>query len=524
MTVTSTDHGRSAQLNALADEIYTDLANQFPICLSSDEFHFFPHYQSEQYGMGPWDDFSNDAMRSFMSLSSRWRRRLEKFRDDTPSSDSNLDIELLVRVLTTVEEQLGLVQPQKTQPSFYLTIVSIGLAESADISRDLFDLRMEALPGFLDSAISNLEGVPVIFRDLALGMVPGLLKWIPTLPATEHRCRSALVALEKFHRHLGAIETIPDFRLDGDIYARVADFHMGCQVGLEQIRRDLDEEIAAASRHLEAAAGQLCPGASWLTVFHDLPSPRVTDREMADRYGEAIARLKEHCRDNGFFSRDLIAGCDVRIRTISEHMLPVRANAAYSMPPGHPPAGGIFYILPARRQTVPRDMMLLAAHETFPGHHLLDTVRWQLDRPLRRCLEFPLFYEGWASFSEEILFDTKFFCGPVDRLLMAKRRLWRAHRGRAEVNIHTGRRRLEEAAAELADIGLVSREQAMAMVRRYALKPGYQLSYAMGRRKFKQLYQAYLARGHTPAQFVRAALGKGEMGFNELARQLGPAR
>jgi uncharacterized protein (DUF885 family) len=103
---------------------------------------------------------------------------------------------------------------------------------------------------------------------------------------------------------------------------------------------------------------------------------------------------------------------------------------------------------------------------------------------------------------------------------MAKRRFWRAHRGRAELRIHTGLWRLEEAAMELATIGLATQEQALAMVRRYALKPGYQLSYAIGRRKFRQLYKAYIGLGHTPAQFVKEALCEGEIGFDHLARRM----
>ena len=517
------DHDLLAQVNAVAGEIYAVLADLFPICLSSDEFHFFPHFKSEQYEMGQWDDFSENGIRSFMTHAPQWRQRLDDLRADPSATVPNLDIDLLTRVLITMEEQLRLVQPQMTQPTFYLTILSIGLAESLEQSRDAFDRRMDTLPEFLDTAISNLVRVPVVFRDLALEMVPRLLNWVPHLPITERRCRNALKALEKFNHHLRGVETVPDFRLNDDLYARVADFHIGCQMGLEEISRTLDDEIADATRHLEASAGQLSSGTNWLTVFHDLPSPKATDRDMAGRYGEGIAQLKNHCLYNGFFAKDRIAGCDVQIRTIAEHMMPVRANAAYSMPPGHPPRGGFFYMMPARGQNVPREMMLLAAHETFPGHHLLDTLRWQLDQPLRRCLEFPLFYEGWASFGEEILFDTGFFGGPADRLLMAKRRFWRAQRGRAELNIHTGRYRLNEAATQLAAIGLVPREQAMAMVRRYALKPGYQLSYAIGRRKFKQLYQSYLGQGRTPAQFVQTVLQEGEIGFDQLAQHLGIA-
>jgi uncharacterized protein (DUF885 family) len=139
------------------------------------------------------------------------------------------------------------------------------------------------------------------------------------------------------------------------------------------------------------------------------------------------------------------------VKRIPDYMRPVRSNAAYSMPPVHPPRGGTFFILETgRRAPIPADYQLLAAHETFPGHHLLDTCRWRHQRPVRRHIEFPIFYEGWASFAEELHVRNRLFqSGPVDRMLMAKRRFWRAMRGQVDFDIHMHRRTLDEAAAFL---------------------------------------------------------------------------
>jgi len=201
-------------------------------------------------------------------------------------------------------------------------------------------------------------------------------------------------------------------------------------------------------------------------------------------------------------------------------MRPVRSNAAFSMPPGHPPGGGTFFILDTGPgAAIPPDHRLLTAHETYPGHHLLDTCRWRHPRPVRRHLEFPIFYEGWASFAEELLFETGFFEGAVDRLLMAKRRFWRALRGQVDLDIHMRRRSLDGAAALLTSHGLSAR-RAAAMVRRYSLKPGYQLAYSIGRRRFKRLWTAFRQREGDPAVFARRVLAQGEIGFDHLAQQL----
>jgi uncharacterized protein (DUF885 family) len=217
---------------------------------------------------------------------------------------------------------------------------------------------------------------------------------------------------------------------------------------------------------------------------------------------------------------DLLAACPVAVREIPAYMRPVRSNAAFSMPPGHPPAGGTFFVQEAGQGAeVPVDYRLLAAHETLPGHHLLDTSRWRHARPMRRHIEFPIFYEGWASFAEELLFETGFFAGTQDRLLMAKRRFWRAMRGSVDVNIHTRRQTLEEAAGLLVSHGMPV-QQARAMVRRYSLKPGYQLAYTIGRRRFRDLWERFRRKQADPAAFAGSVLAQGEIGFDHLEQIL----
>jgi uncharacterized protein (DUF885 family) len=510
----------SARLNKLADEIYVALAGRFPVCLSSDEFHFFPHFKPEAPGKPVWDDFSEGSLRNFFIEVRQWQSRLHSLKSQHPDADTAIDIELLAGVLTTLAEQFQRVRVHHSQPTFYLTIISIGLAEAMTHSHQAMAERIAALPIFLETAMANLSRVPAVAVELAREMIPALAAWISSLPLTNTGRQSAVGMLNRFRHHLKQIDTVPDFRLPEDLYARIAHCHMQCRMGLEAIERHLDQEIEAAKKCLQESAGIISRGQTWQEVFQNLPSPAANTVDLQALYRTGIDKLKRHCLEQGFFSHHQTSGSDVKIEAIAEHMIPVRANAAYSMPPGHPPRGGLFYILPVNRQPVPRDMMLLAAHETYPGHHLLDTLRWNQRRPLRRCLEFPLFYEGWASFCEEILFDSEFFSGPSQRLLMAKRRFWRAMRGRAELRIHTGSCSLDDAARELARAGLVTKEKALAMVRRYALKPGYQLAYTIGRRKFRRLYIAALAQGHTPARFVRNALAHGEIGFDHLAMRL----
>jgi uncharacterized protein (DUF885 family) len=237
-------------------------------------------------------------------------------------------------------------------------------------------------------------------------------------------------------------------------------------------------------------------------------------------YRNAISDLARHCSAQGLITTDLMRESPVTVEGIPDYMRPVRSNAAFSMPPVHPPRGGTFFILETGGGArIPADYRLLTAHETFPGHHLLDTYRWRQERPIRRHIEFPLFYEGWASFAEELMFETGFFSTPTERMLMAKRRFWRAIRGQVDFDIHMRRRTLEDAAAFLTAQGIGPR-RSKAMIQRYCLKPGYQLAYTIGRRRFRRLYDAFCLKAANPVAFARRVLAQGEIGFNDLERVL----
>lgn len=508
------------QLAALGQTVLVALAKQFPVCMSSDTFHYFPQYRPVRQKWSRWDDFSAKGQTAILAHISKWQKQLKQWQALRLEPDTAVDLELLARVLGTLQEQFELVRPHRTHPTFYLSIASIGLAEALDDSYAAFGRRIETLPDFFRMAKENLQRVPELYGDMGITMAGQLKAWLDTQPLTDDEKRLVDKALEDFRSYLKGVEKTEDFRLPYTVYARIAEHHMVCGMSVEEIRWHLDQEIEEAEHVLTQTAARIAPGKSWHSVWQGLPAPSVEPEDVVALYQGVIAKLKAHCIEQRFFDPHIMADGDVTVRTTPDHLMFIRANAAYSMPAVHPPKGGTFYIIPATRKGVPRGMMLLAAHKTFPGRHLMDTLRWQLENPLRRSLGFPIFYEGWACFAEEILFDTDLFSGPADRLLFAKRRYWRAQRGRADLDIHTGRRTLEEAAEALSQKGLATRQQALAMVQGYALNPGYQLTYTIGRRKFRQLYTAFLGRAKTPAQFIRHVLSDGEIGFDRLAERM----
>lgn len=427
---------------------------------------------------------------------------------------------MLLRVVRTLRSQFANVCAHKRQPTFYLTIVGIGLAEAFEAGSVAFRARLEHLPAFLDQAIRNLEGVPRLFRDLGVEMLTTQRNWLNALALPDSHRTCVQGAYRRLATYLEEVAVQEAFLPPVDLYAEIASDHMGCRLTLAEISTELEMELAETRTLLMRWATAVAPGRPWQAVVKDLPRPPTPAEDPGAPYRDTIASLAAHCTAIGLIRPDLVTQNPVRVAAIPAYMRPVRSSAAYSMPPGHPPQGGTFYIAPADgSHSLPADHRLLTAHETYPGHHLLDTCRWRHPRPVRRQIEFPIFYEGWASFSEELLFDTGFFSGPADALLIAKRRFWRALRGRADLDIHMRRKSMDDAAAGLAAEG-VSKTQSQAMVRRYGLKPGYQLAYTLGRRRFRRLYEDWCEGKADPVGFAQRVLALGQIDFHHLEQML----
>lgn len=503
-----------------AGDVFDTLAAQFPVCMASDEFHFFPQAKAKRFDWSRWDDFSKVALANAIGQLTRWDRELGQHPSPPMSSAQAIDADMLRRVIQTLCDQLALVRVHETQPTFYLTIVGIGLTEAFEAGSQALKARLKHLPAFLDQAGRNLNRVPRLFRDLGIEMLVKQQKWLDSLSLPESYRIPIKDAFDRLGTHLRQASAREDFLPPVELYERIATHHMGCFLRPDDITCELELEIAETRSILTQSAAAIAPGRQWPAVVDDLPLPQMPPGGAREIYRNAISDLARHCSAQGLITADLVRECPVKVEGIPNYMRPVRSNAAFSMPPVHPPRGGTFFILETGAGAkIPADYRLLTAHETFPGHHLLDTSRWRQERPIRRHIEFPIFYEGWASFSEELMFETGFFSTPVDRMLMAKRRFWRAMRGQVDFDIHMRRRTLDEAAAFLASEGIGPR-RAKAMVQRYCLKPGYQLAYTIGRRRFRRLYDAFCLKETNPVAFARRVLTQGQIGFNYLEQVL----
>lgn len=492
-------------------------ARSFPVCTASDEFYFFPQVAAQRPDWSSWDDFSVEGAGEFADRLRGWEKEILAWGDAFRGDEERIDGNLLLHALRTLREQLVKVQPQRQQPTFHLTVLCTGLAEALESTdREAWKGRISGIPAFLERATGCLGEIPSAFGDMGLEMAARVGRWLGDLERKGYDTGPAPEALLRFEASLRALSCRGSFALSGETLDRVLRNHMACGMGVEGVSRVISEEIGRMEEILRGEASRLAPGLSWEEAAQGLPRAASSSGDVVKLYRDEVKRLEEHCRSLGILPSPAARPGALDVRPLPSHLSAIRASDAYSSKPGHPPRGGTFFIFRGEGERSP-EYRMTTAHETWPGHHLLDCSRWGLSRPLRRSLERPLFYEGWACLAEEIMARTDYFTGDWDAFILAKRRLRRAVRGKVDLALQSGRMGEEESAAELERADF-RREEALTAVRKYALRPGYQVCYTMGLERFLALLDGYGAGDL--GSFVGAVMSGGEVGFEDLERSL----
>lgn len=121
-----------------------------------------------------------------------------------------------------------------------------------------------------------------------------------------------------------------------------------------------------------------------------------------------------------------------------------------------------------------------AVHEAFPGHFLQGAIS-NRGSVIRLLVEGTETIEGWAHYCEEMMAEKGFITDLETRLIQVNDVIWRAVRIIVDVKLSRGEMSFEEAVEMLVKETGMSREAAIAEVKRYTQMPGYALSYLLGK-------------------------------------------
>jgi len=523
-------------IKAIANDFFDYLGRRLPQECASDEFYFLPRSETAIKHLGRLDDLTSGEVQDHINYVRNLSAEILAEKDE--DLEGEIDGLLLRQSMESFIREFDDAEVWRNDPTLYIKIPLF--ATDQVISKKGFgpDQRESYLygllaqtPSLLQVAVENLRSVSEISRQLALDMTMDAIHFfnhgvrafieedMDGSRALVSENRRVLEAWEQYRKHLRQLRSKNHFAVGLDGLKKIISVSFGYTRSAEEILeiaqdayQNTKEKIRDLARNLESKKTR------HRINYKKLPSI-TSPNALMQLYVKEVQALRRF-----FYSQDVItfpAGEKVILLETPSYLHSLRATASYKAPlTGDTKGHGIFYITPGKEdlELISRHCPYLSAHETYPGHHILDHLRIHHHNPIRRQIESPLFYEGWACYGEQLLDELRYVLDPRQQLIQLKRQLWRNLRAVLDVKLQTGRMTLAQAAKEIQTFGFSSR-RAQRQVRRFCLTPGYQLCYFMGNYEIDRLRENFGSRLGLK-HFHDALLGGGEIPFHLAERRL----
>lgn len=529
----------------LAASYFQTLSEYFPVMCSSDEFDFLPRAQAACESFTLFENLDKGRITEICRRIKQYRHQFEQAGRRTDQFETMIDLEALAANAGAVLFELEEARNWQSNPLIYLKIAMIGLdqalhkpAATRDQKLHRSISRISGIPQLLRQAVANLVQVPAVYLEAAQAMIRDSCRYLSELQQQQadssrnafvREIPKAILSLQGFAEALGSVPIAVPGSAQGSALEQRTAKHFLCRRPVAEIYEIGGEEWRQSRVRLEELKNRIDPHQTWLSLYQRYQPDIPEGIDTFQLYGGEIQALEHFF---GALRFPGMTGCaPLEVCQTPTYLRSVRSAASFSAAcRGLDGEQDLFYIttradekrnrhdLTSLIKRLHREYRFLTAHETVPGHHLLDSIRRCLPNPVRRQLESPLFYEGWAYYAESLLLEYGYVDNPMEQLVDAKRRLWRAARCRIDVGVNTGRLSREQAMELLVQAGLNGNE-AGRQVDRFRLNPGYQICYTLGRHEISALrtkYEPVLGR----ERFHRLLLTGGQLPFHLIERRL----
>ncbi len=445
-------------------------------------------------------------------------------------------------------------RPHVHDPTFWLshlygafhTLLRRRNAAPADRARALLG-RLRATPAYLKAARETIQDPPRVFLDTATQLAdagPRLLVDVARVAresdpesasAIDDALGEAEAALTRFgmalRTELRAHHDDLSFAIGEEQFNRRLHHEHALQATAPELYRyglHLAEETEA---ELVKLAREIDPTVHWRTIVERLRTQAAPGSDLVAEFQDVVERARHFLE-----ARNLVTIPEGRLEVVETpaFLRPLMPFAAYSPPAvfGDQRVGTFYVTVPVDGHEPPaatnsvHEIAATAVHEAWPGHHMQMLTARNAVSEVRRVSWTPVTVEGWALYCEELMAEQGFYASAEERLFQRLHLLWRAIRIVLDVGLHTRGMTPEQAVDILVDRVAMDRAKAEAEVSRYCAAPTYQLSYAVGRREFLHLREAWresvgpdvplrqfhdtvLAYGGLPVSLIRWGMGLG---------------
>ena len=531
----------------IADSYFNFLAEHFPVMCASDEFDFLPRAENAAFHYDRIDQLESGTIKECIDQLQRFHKQFDVANNEEKDLDAFIDLKLLKANAAGILIELDIKRSWQYNPLLYLKVAFIGLDHAlnkpAESSKEVIErslARLSSIPDVLGQGIQNIQSVPETYYQASLRMVKDCRKYMDevgkalSMQFTDDQARivtilrNAAAFLEKYNQFLISKSPEPDRQFAVSTLETSLRDHFLSIHSPEEIFEIAIDEWQQILRKLQALQSQIDANKSWEQIYHDYTPHEGTETKIIDLYGKEIDHLRAYFSKNGFSAELLNA--PVKIKYTPTYLKSVRSSASFAAAFSRDPKEDSYFYISTQfaqhnsketdhhlQRRLNREFKMLTAHETIPGHHFLDSFRRRLANPIRRQIESPLFYEGWASYAESMLIEYGYLTDPLELLVSFKRQLWRSARCQIDVGFTIGRL-TEQKAIELLKICGFDAAEASRQQDRFRLNPGYQLCYGYGSHEFKQLKKKF---GHLfeSKEFYEFLLSGGELPFHLIEKR-----
>jgi uncharacterized protein (DUF885 family) len=498
-----------------ADEKFEELKKQ----MFHKFFHRNPHFASFLGLHDPYDYLLPKGDTSHiienMKMFEDYTKIMKNTIDYDALNDANkIDWQVLVEAVEMSKFEFYELRTYELNPNAFDmigdTLFAMFTRDYAPLEKriDAIIARLEKLPKYLKEFQSRFENSkPVkLWTELAIEsaqQIPGLLQFIVAaskgkIPEQLHSrfVQTTENLKQPFQQHMQWLQslkskTVENWAIGKEKFEKLIQLRgLGMhseeiyQLGVKYLK-DLKEERA----HI---AAQISPGKSVEEVMKMIEknAPR-TFEEALEATKKAMEEAKRFIIENNLatvYEEDKLLVVET-----PAYLTPIIPFAALMLPSrfGKPMIGEYIVTRPKDIANLGRHLNYAsiqntAVHEAFPGHFLQLTVsnRSSLIHLLAGGTET---VEGWAHYCEQMMIERGYLEGLEPKLVQINEAIWRAVRIIVDVKLSRGEMGFAEAVDMLMKEAGMTKEGAVAEVRRYTQTPGQPLSYLLGKHLILQL-------------------------------------
>jgi uncharacterized protein (DUF885 family) len=536
----------------LTGDILESLQSFYPVQATEKGIHTYDHRLA---------DFSSGSVKQMRSKLTGYIEKLYQYRNFDFSPADSIDYKLIRSNVETTLLDLKEIRWQEKSPQLYIDeavngVYTLLLSQHAPLSEKMLSIlsRMKSVPDLFETARRNLKHPPNVYLDLAAESLESAQTFYQDVAGELMRqfpdradeilqvSTQAREAMNDFAAFLTGLEAGSDTAI---AIGKVNFDYMLAHTYF--LKYDSDSLLKLGETLLAAADDEYKRYQKYVddnqqgrdSVF--VPAS-FGKRDVLDYYRWETNQLRVFLTENDIITiPDDIAPLEV-VETPSFLKAMVAGIAYQPAGPFDQVQRGIFYVRPipdtldpsqrdARYRYVHRrGFKGSAVHEAYPGHHLQMQLAGRNPSAVRRWQSNPMMVEGWALYSEELMYQAGLYGDedPATWLAILGGIRYRAARIVADVKLHTGQFTYDQCVEwmiKTLDAESESdKEYHRNMVRKYTLTPTNWMAYLVGKLEIEKLredlmnrdgdeyderafYDQLLSLGSIPPALIREAFG-----------------